>query len=146
MIGRVRVSLLDTQIEVNDPADRELTARLYTSEPEWRLKQEWVLGVGGVRVLRALGINPEIWHANEGHAAFMYVERLRELLEDGVTLADAKDQIRNSSVFTTHTPVTAGHEVFTSGPVERGTGPVLNRLGITPAGVMALGAADPNRP
>ena len=144
MVGRVPVYLLDTQLEVNDPADRELTARLYTSEPEWRLKQEWVLGVGGVRVLRALGINPEIWHANEGHAAFMYVERLRELLEDGVTLADAKDQIRNSSVFTTHTPVTAGHDVFTSAQVERVTGPFWNVLGITRDEFMALGAADHN--
>jgi len=144
MVGRVPVYLLDTQLEVNDPADRELTARLYTSEPEWRLKQEWVLGVGGVRVLRALGINPEIWHANEGHAAFMYVERLRELLEDGVTLADAKDQIRNSSVFTTHTPVTAGHDVFTSAQVEGVTGPFWNVLGITRDEFMALGAADHN--
>ncbi len=144
MVGRVPVYLLDTQLEVNDPADRELTARLYTSEPEWRLKQEWVLGVGGVRVLRALGINPEIWHANEGHAAFMYVERLRELLEDGATLADAKDQIRNSSVFTTHTPVTAGHDVFTSAQVERVTGPFWNVLGITRDEFMALGAADHN--
>jgi starch phosphorylase len=102
MVGRVPVYLLDTDLDVNDPADRKLTARLYTSAPEWRLRQEWVLGVGGVRMLRALGSNPEIWHANEGHAAFMYVERLRELLATGITLHAAQDQIRSTSVFTTH--------------------------------------------
>src|SRR5256885_6416010 len=97
MVGRVPVYLLDTDLDCNDPADRKLTARLYTSAPEWRLRQEWVLGVGGVRVLRALGINPEIWHLNQGPAAFMYVERLRELLATGVTLSSAENQIRASS-------------------------------------------------
>lgn len=146
MVGRVPVYLLDTQSERNDPADRELTSRLYTSEPEWRLRQEWVLGVGGVRVLRALGINPAIWHANEGHAAFMYVERLRELLVDGVALEAAKNQIRASSVFTTHTPVPAGHDVFTSQQVEDVTGPFWNGMGITRDQFMALGAAGPTDP
>jgi starch phosphorylase len=143
MVGRVPVYLLDTQLEANNPADRELTARLYTSAPEWRLRQEWVLGVGGVRVLRALGINPEIWHANEGHAAFMHVERLREHLANGVALRPAEDQIRSSSVFTTHTPVAAGHDVFTSEQVEQITGPFWNAMGITRQQFMALGAAGP---
>src|SRR5438105_12311682 len=121
MVGRVPVYLLDTDLDCNDPADRKLTARLYTSAPEWRLRQEWVLGVGGIRVLRALGVNPDIWHLNEGHAAFMYVERLRELLATGVTLSTAENQIRASSVFTTHTPVPAGHDVFTTQEIEQVT-------------------------
>src|SRR4051812_7995712 len=146
MVGRVPVYLLDTDLDVNHPADRKLTARLYTSAPEWRLRQEWVLGVGGVRMLRALGINPEIWHANEGHAAFMYVERLRETLAGGVTLQAARDQIRSTSVFTTHTPVPAGHDVFTSEQLEQVTGPFWNAMGITRDQFMGLGNHGPNDP
>ena len=146
MVGRVPVYLLDTDLDCNDPADRKLTARLYTSAPEWRLRQEWVLGVGGVRVLRALGINPEIWHLNEGHAAFMYVERLRELLQKGVTLATAENQIRASSVFTTHTPVPAGHDVFTTEQIEQVTGPFWNTMGVTRDQFMGLGNTGPTDP
>ncbi|HEV2672186.1 MAG TPA: alpha-glucan family phosphorylase [Gemmatimonadales bacterium] len=143
MVGRVPVYLLDTDLDRNDPADRKLTARLYTSAAEWRLKQEWVLGVGGVRMLRALGINPEIWHANEGHAAFMYIERLRELLATGLTLPAARNQIRSSSVFTTHTPVAAGHDVFTTEQVEQVSGPFWNAMGITREQFMTLGNSGP---
>jgi glycogen phosphorylase len=146
LVGRVPVYLLDTDLDVNDSADRKLTARLYTSAPEWRLRQEWVLGVGGVRMLRALGINPETWHANEGHAAFMYVERLRELLAKGLTLKAAQDQIRASSVFTTHTPVPAGHDVFTIDQIEQVTGPFWNAMGITRDQFMALGNHGQNDP
>jgi starch phosphorylase len=146
MVGRVPVYLLDTDLESNDPADRKLTARLYTSAPEWRLRQEWVLGVGGVRVLRALGIHPELWHLNEGHAAFMYIERLRELLETGVTLADAKHQIRASTVFTTHTPVPAGHDVFNVDQIEPVTGPFWNTMGITRDQFTGLGNPGPGDP
>jgi starch phosphorylase len=146
MVGRVPVYLLDTQLERNHPADRELTARLYTSDPEWRLRQEWILGVGGVRVLRALGIHPDIWHANEGHAAFMYIERLRELRERGVSLEQARDEIRSSSVFTTHTPVPAGHDVFSTQQVEQVTGPFWNTMGITRDQFMAFGSVAPNDP
>ncbi|MGH7521354.1 MAG: alpha-glucan family phosphorylase [Gemmatimonadales bacterium] len=146
MVGRVPVYLLDTDLESNHPADRDLTARLYTSEPEWRLRQEWVLGVGGVRVLRALGINPEIWHANEGHAAFMYVERMRELTAQDLTPSQAKEQIRASSVFTTHTPVPAGHDVFTAQQVEQVTGPFWNTMGMTRDQFMALGKPGADDP
>ena len=147
MVGRVPVYLLDTALERNDPADRELTARLYTSAPEWRLRQEWILGVGGVRMLRALGIGPQIWHANEGHAAFMYVERIRELTAKGLTLSQAEEQIRGTSVFTTHTPVPAGHDVFTPEQLEQVTGPFWTTMGITRDQFMALGkpAADTPR-
>jgi starch phosphorylase len=146
MVGRVPVYLLDTDLEYNDAADRKLTARLYTSAPEWRLRQEWVLGVGGVRVLRALGINPEIWHANEGHAAFMYIERMRELIAKGLALPQAKEQIRATSVFTTHTPVPAGHDVFTTDQLEQVSGPFWNAMGITRDQFMALGKPAPDDP
>src|SRR3989454_9057923 len=93
MVGRVPVYLLDTDLDCNDPADRKLTARLYTSAPEWRLPQGWGVGVGGGRVVRALGLNPEIWHLNEGHAAVMYVERLRQLLQKRVPPSTPRDSI-----------------------------------------------------
>ncbi len=146
MVGRVPVYLLDTDLDSNDPADRQLTARLYTSAPEWRLRQEWVLGVGGVRVLRALGIQPDVWHANEGHAAFMYVERMRELIGTGLSPSQAGDQIRATSVFTTHTPVPAGHDVFSAAEIEQVTGPFWNTMGMTRDQFMALGSPGANDP
>ena len=111
-VGRVQLYLLDTNLPENDPADRELTYKLYGGGQEYRLKQEWILGVGGVRVLRALGISPGAWHANEGHAAFMMVERLREYVAEGAAFGDAVQQVRARSIFTTHTPVAAGHDIF----------------------------------
>jgi starch phosphorylase len=112
LVGRTRLLLLDTDIEGNDPRDRELSALLYIADPDLRVKQEMVLGIGGVRVLRALGISPAIWHGNEGHTAFMMVERLREHVEGGATLDDAVGKVQATTVFTTHTPVAAGHDVF----------------------------------
>lgn len=111
-VGRVPVYLLDSDLEENHPDDRPLLSKLYSGGPAMRLRQEWLLGVGGVRALRALGIHPAAWHANEGHAAFMMVERVRELVAQGVPYADAVRQVRNASVFTTHTPVPAGHDHF----------------------------------
>jgi starch phosphorylase len=111
-VGRVPVYLLDSDLEENHPDDRPLLSKLYSGGPAMRLRQEWLLGVGGVRALRALGIDPAAWHANEGHAAFMMVERVRELCVAGHAYADAVKLVRNSSVFTTHTPVPAGHDHF----------------------------------
>ncbi|MCY3699241.1 MAG: alpha-glucan family phosphorylase [Gemmatimonadetes bacterium] len=111
-VGRVSLYLLDTDLEENDPADRGLSHQLYAGGADHRLRQEAILGVGGVRVLAALGIEPGAWHANEGHAAFMMVERVRRLMRDGQSFADAVSRIRASTVFTTHTPVSAGHDVF----------------------------------
>jgi starch phosphorylase len=139
MVGRVPVYLLDTDFQQNDPQDRKLTARLYASATDWRLRQEWVLGVGGVRMLRVLGINPQIWHANEGHAGFMYVERMRELIAKGLTPAAAEAQIRASSVFTTHTPVPAGHDVFSFTELEHVTGPFWNTMGVSREQFLAFG-------
>jgi starch phosphorylase len=139
MVGRVPVYLLDTDFEPNTPADRSLTHRLYVGEQHQRLQQEWILGVGGVRVLRALGIAPAAWHSNEGHAAFMLLERLRELTTDGVSLADATRQVRSNSIFTTHTPVPAGHDAFASADVEACAGPVWEEMGVSRETVLDLG-------
>lgn len=128
MVGRVPIYLLDTDLEENHPDDRQLLHQLYSGGVEHRLRQEWILGVGGVRVLRALGIEPSVWHANEGHAAFMPVERIRELTGRGLSLEDAVREVRAAGVFTTHTPVPAGHDAFTVEQMERCVGPVWNEL------------------
>src|SRR5512132_1380494 len=101
-VGRVPLYLLDTNLEANHPEDRGLMHKLYAGGPELRVRQEWILGIGGVRVLRALGVDPAVWHANEGHAAFMLIERLREEIDRGSSFHDAVDQVRAHSVFTTH--------------------------------------------
>jgi starch phosphorylase len=117
-----------------------LAARLYTVATELRLRQEWVLGVGGVRLLRFLGMQPAVWHANEGHAAFLYVERLRELVAEGVAPDDAVARVRATSVFTTHTPVPAGHDTFTMEEIERVAGPFWSEMGITRERFAELGS------
>jgi starch phosphorylase len=131
MVGRVPVYLLDTNLEQNDPEDREVASKLYAGGPDVRLRQEWILGVGGVRVLRTLGYDPSAWHANEGHAAFMLVERVREQMAEGATLRDAMRAVRARSTFTTHTPVPAGHDSFSNEDVERCTGPIWDEIGIS---------------
>jgi starch phosphorylase len=139
MVGRVPIYLLDTDLEGNDPSDRELAARLYTGAPERRLRQEWVLGVGGVRVLRALGVDPVVWHANEGHGSFMFVERVRELQAAGLPLEEAIRRVRSTGVFTTHTPVPAGHDAFGFSEVEQVAGPFWGTLGVTREQFAGLG-------
>jgi len=140
-VGRVPIVLLDTGLEQNDPADRGLSNRLYAGGPELRLRQEWVLGVGGVRVLRALGYDPAVWHANEGHAAFMLVERVRELVTRGTPFDAAVRRVRASSIFTTHTPVPAGHDTFSPEQLEECTGPLWQEMGggVTREQVLSLG-------
>jgi starch phosphorylase len=139
MVGRVPVYLLDTDLPQNDAADRELCQRLYGGSGELRLRQEWVLGVGGVRVLRALGNRPAVWHANEGHAAFMLLERVRELVAGGTPFEEAVRQVRATSVFTTHTPVPAGHDAFARTQVEALMGPVLEEMKEQREAVLRLG-------
>ena len=139
MVGRVPVFLLDTDLEQNDPADRGLSNRLYAGGPELRLRQEWILGVGGVRVLRALGYDPAAWHANEGHAAFMLLERLRELVTRGTPFAEAVRRVRATSLFTTHTPVPAGHDTFSPEQLEQCAGPVWQEMGVSRDAVLGLG-------
>ena len=111
-LGRVRLLLLDTDLEQNAPWDRELSARLYGGGPDTRLQQEIILGLGGVLALRALGYKPAAWHLNEGHAAFVVLQRLRDLIADGQTWEQALVEVRRTTVFTTHTPVPAGHDAF----------------------------------
>ncbi len=128
MVGRVPVYFLDTNLEENDPQDRDLASKLYAGGPDLRLRQEWILGVGGVRVLRAVGIEPAAWHANEGHAAFMLVERVREYVLQGVDFDEAVRRVRATSVFTTHTPVPAGHDSFMMDQVAECTGPIWDEM------------------
>jgi starch phosphorylase len=111
-VGRVTLYLLDTNIEENAPWDRDLSARLYGGDRETRLQQEIILGVGGVRALKALGIQPAVYHLNEGHAAFVALQRIRDLCMQGSTFDAALAEVRRTTVFTTHTPVAAGHDAF----------------------------------
>jgi starch phosphorylase len=111
-VGRIPLYLLDSNVESNSPADRELTARLYTSEAEQRISQEIILGIGGVRALRELGYNPTAWHLNEGHSGFALLERAREYVAAGRTFDEARGIIRQTTIFTTHTPVPAGADEF----------------------------------
>ena len=138
-VGRVSVYLLDSDIEENHVDDRPLLSKLYAGGPALRLRQEWLLGVGGVRALRALGIKPTAWHANEGHAAFMMVERVRELCATGLSYEDAVKHVRSQSVFTTHTPVPAGHDLFSNEQVVQCTGPVWDDMGMTPQQFVRIG-------
>jgi glycogen phosphorylase len=124
-VGRVPVMLLDTDIPENTPTDRPITHILYVRGREMRLHQELVLGVGGVRAIRALGIEPAVWHLNEGHSAFLLAERAREIVAAGRPLDDAWSEIRRNSVFTIHTPVAAGNERFETGLVRRVAGPLF---------------------
>jgi starch phosphorylase len=118
-LGPVRLLLLDTDLEQNAPWDRELSARLYGGGHETRLQQEVVLGLGGVLTLRALGIKPAVWHLNEGHAAFVVLQRLRDFLASGQTWNEALADVRRTTIFTTHTPVPAGHDAFPFHMVEQ---------------------------
>ncbi len=111
-VGRVPLYMLDSDVEGNSISDRELTARLYTSDLDSRISQEIILSIGGVRALRVLGYNPSVWHLNEGHSAFLNLERAREMTASGHSFEEAREQIYASSIFTTHTPVPAGNDEF----------------------------------
>jgi starch phosphorylase len=139
-VGRVVLYLMDTDLEANSPWERELTARLYGGDQETRLLQEILLGIGGVRVLRALRIRPGLWHANEGHSAFMMVERVREMVEAGTPFDHAVDTVRGASLFTTHTPVPAGHDAFPFGLVEKYLAAYWPTLSLDRDRFLALGA------
>jgi glycogen phosphorylase len=140
--GRVSLLLLDTDLAENAPWDRELSARLYGGNQETRIQQEIVLGLGGVRALHALDIAPTVWHLNEGHAAFVVLQRVRELIEQGRPFADAVDEVRRTTVFTTHTPVAAGHDAFPFHLVETYLAGAWGSLGDLRDQFLALGAYD----
>jgi starch phosphorylase len=143
-VGRVPVLMLDTDISLNDPADRPITGILYVRGREMRLCQEIVIGVGGVRALRALGISPAVWHMNEGHVAFLGLERARELVVNGDGLARALELVKRNTVFTTHTPVPAGNETFDRKLVRRYLEPWTREVGCEPEEALALGADNGN--
>ena len=130
-VGRVNLYLMDTDTPRNTDDDRRITSRLYEADRDVRLRQEILLGCGGVRLLRELGITPAAYHMNEGHSAFLIFERLRELmLNRGLSFAEAGEVIRGSTVFTTHTPVDAGNERFSIDAMETYFKPLAQSIGI----------------
>jgi starch phosphorylase len=141
-VGRVPIFLLDADIEGNPDWTRQISSRLYGGDQEHRLRQEIILGIGGVRALRAMGLEPAYWHANEGHAAFHLLERIREIVEDGRSFAEAVDHVCATTVFTSHTPVPAGHDVFGPALMDRYFGHYWPRLGIDRETFLALGQHD----
>ena len=141
-LGRVKLYLLDTDLEENAPWDRELSARLYGGDRETRVQQEIILGVGGVRALKALGSQPVVWHLNEGHAAFVVLQRIRDLIEGGLSFDEALAEVRRTTVFTTHTPVPAGHDAFSFNLVETHLAGCWGTLGEYRDRFMQLGSYD----
>jgi starch phosphorylase len=141
-VGRVKLYLLDTDLEENAPWDRELSARLYGGDRETRVQQEIILGIGGVRVLKAMGSDPSVFHLNEGHAAFVVLQRIRDLCESGWTFESALEQVRRTTVFTTHTPVAAGHDAFPFHLVETHLAGAWGDLGMYRERFFALGSYD----
>jgi starch phosphorylase len=139
-VGRIPLYLLDTNLPENSPADREITARLYGGGTEMRIKQELVLGIGGVRMLDALNITPSIFHMNEGHSAFLALERIRVLLENNMlTFDEARQQVMGTNVFTTHTPVPAGIDMFPPELVLKYFKNYIPSLRLDDEGFLALG-------
>ncbi|SDF18785.1 starch phosphorylase [Thermus arciformis] len=141
-VGAVPVYLLTTDLPENAPEDREITARLYAPGLETRLKQEMVLGLGGVRLLRALGLRPEVFHMNEGHSALLGLERVRELVAEGHPFPLALELARAGALFTTHTPVPAGHDAFPLELIDQYLGHLWERLGADREAVLALGLEE----
>lgn len=144
-VGRIPLYLLDTNIPRNQPDDRQITGQLYGGDKEMRLKQEILLGIGGARALEALNLHPTIVHMNEGHAAFAGVERLRQLMrERGVGFAEAMEIVQSSSVFTTHTPVPAGHDVFGLDMIDKYLSHYARELGLSRDEFFNLGNENPS--
>ena len=141
-LGRVQLFLLDTDLEENAPWDRELSARLYGGDRETRVQQEIILGIGGVRALKALGYSPAAWHLNEGHAAFVVLQRIRDHIERGESFESALQEVRRTTLFTTHTPVAAGHDAFPFNLVETHLANAWGTLGEYRDAFMALGHYD----
>ncbi|MFV2062461.1 MAG: alpha-glucan family phosphorylase [Chloroflexota bacterium] len=138
-VGRVPLLLLDTDVPENAESDRPISHILYVRGREMRLHQELILGIGGVRALRKLGIQPSAWHLNEGHSAFMLVEQARELVAEGASLDDALAVVRSRAVFTIHTPVPAGNERFPVDQVRRLTEPAMGASGVDLQHIIELG-------
>ena len=146
-VGRTDLYLMDTDYEANIPEDREVTYHLYGGNWENRLKQELLLGVGGIRALTILGIEPQVYHCNEGHAAFIGLERLRRYVtRDNLDFSEALEVVRASSLFTTHTPVPAGHDAFDEALLRKYIGHYPERLKVDWETLMSLGKDNPLDP
>ncbi len=146
-VGRVPLYLLDTDVSENQPVDRFVTHQLYGGDWENRFKQEFLLGIGGIRLLDALGLQPDVYHCNEGHAAFTGLERLRKYVqEDKLSFHEAMEVVRASSLFTTHTPVPAGHDFFSEDMLRTYMPHYADRLGISWETFMGLGKMNPQNP
>ena len=143
-VGRLQLYLLDANIPENRPEDRRITYQLYGGDKEMRIKQEILLGIGGYRTLEALGIQPTVYHMNEGHSAFLGLERILRLMETRhLSFREARLLASASLVFTTHTPVGAGHDYFPLGLVDHYFSECRRRLGISSPEFLALGKQDP---
>jgi len=146
-VGRCDLLLLDSNVEGNAPEDRELTSRLYGGDGRVRIRQELLLGVGGFRALRAMGVTPGVLHMNEGHSGFALLEALRARMQDeGIGFDQALSRVSREAVFTTHTPVPAGHDRFHAGLIEEHLGPLREQLGLSHDGLMSLGRENPGNP
>jgi glycogen phosphorylase len=144
-VGRCDLFLLDSNVEGNAPEDRELTSRLYGGDLRIRIRQELLLGVGGFRALKALGITPGVLHLNEGHSAFVVLEAIRNrMLDEGLSFDKAAPRVSREVVFTTHTPVPAGHDRFNPGLIEEHLGPLREQLGLSPDQFLETGRVNPN--
>jgi starch phosphorylase len=144
-VGRCDLLLLDSDVEGNDPEDRELTSRLYGGDGRTRIRQELLLGVGGFRALKALGITPGVLHLNEGHSGFAILEAIRSRMEEeGISFDGAVPRVSREVVFTTHTPLPAGHDRFGADLVEEHLGVLRESLGLSQENLMGLGRQNPN--
>lgn len=143
-VGHIRLYLLDTDVPENSAAARTITYQLYSGDRENRIAQEIVLGIGGVCLLRRLGLEPTAWHVNEGHPAFLILERCREAVRAGMDFDSALELVAASTVFTTHTPVPAGHDLFPRTLVAARLRPLVEALGISVERLLALGHSPQN--
>ena len=144
-VGRVPVYLLDTNVPMNFEDDRGVSGRLYGGDSDMRIRQEILLGIGGIRALHALGIHPSVCHMNEGHSAFLALERIRRLMEENnLSFDEAREAVTGSNVFTTHTPVPAGNDVFPAGLMEKYFGSFCRKLDIPASKFLSLGRMNPN--
>ena len=139
ILGHVRLYLLDADLQENSPQDRNITYQLYGGDKTMRIEQEIILGIGGVRALQEVGVKPTVWHINEGHAAFMMLERARNLVRQGLDFASAHEAVAVNTVFTTHTAVPAGHDHFSETMMETYFEEFYHDLKITREEFMALG-------
>ena len=143
-VGRVDLYLMDTDLEHNSEFDRSITHQLYGGDWENRMKQEYLLGIGGMLLLKKLGIKKEVYHMNEGHAAFISVQRLRDYVkEEGLSFNEALEVVRASSLYTVHTPVPAGHDYFDEHLIQKYLAPIVERIGIPWSRFMDMGRANP---